>query len=363
MRLLVIFACIPLFPCYQRAWMQRWVKNFDLNRKSVDDDLTPSLLQLARPIARFGGLVIANTIFVMSSFRLVAPMQPSYADNYVNLASDVWDDDDYNTEDSSSTTIIAREPPRSLSERFAGRLNEKKVAEVGEKEIINSIERVLTLSAYINEIERNVFEKNFDLVQTYLNVIVDQEDAFAILIDKLFPNDTPVEAAYRSHMTFQAQKLFTVADDLREAVKDNKAKVAQRLYCSLLVSYDSFLKAGDLYPTYDPITSTEVFYRNIPPSALHFDRVSKVKVLDQVVMMQGPDMGKGGVLLCIDTPTSAASGTNIKPIIKATVHLNRDGKDYQEAKVVDISWLAKAAPEPGRRNLGYRLLSSSKVTK
>jgi hypothetical protein len=89
------------------------------------------------------------------------------------------------------------------------------------------------------------------------------------------------------------------------------------------------LKAGNLYPTYDVITSTEIFYADIPKGELKFDSRSKVEVQDKAVLTSGPDMGKTCTVIYIDGD-------------KAVVKLDKDGKAYQEVKYVNYKSLAKA---------------------
>ena len=88
-------------------------------------------------------------------------------------------------------------------------------------------------------------------------------------------------------------------------------------------------QAGDLYPTYDPFSSTEVFFTETDRDALRFDSKSKVQVLDEVVIKEGPDMGKGATVILIDGPN-------------AVIKLDKDGKTYQEVKYVKLDTLAKA---------------------
>lgn len=72
------------------------------------------------------------------------------------------------------------------------------------------------------------------------------------------------------------------------------------------------------------------------PDSLKFDRESKINILDRVVMMKGPDMGKTGVLINLEEGNTA----------KAIVKFDYDGKAYQEVKMIEYTWLAKAAPDP-----------------
>ena len=127
--------------------------------------------------------------------------------------------------------------------------------------------------------------------------------------------------------------MFLALDELRESAKMHDEKLSQKAYSKLLLSYDRFLKAGDLYPTYDPITSTEVFFYDTPLSTLRYDRKARIQVLDQVLLTQGPDMGKTGTVINIDD-----GDKNDK---FAIVKLDKDGKTYQEVKYIKLSYLAK----------------------
>ena len=127
--------------------------------------------------------------------------------------------------------------------------------------------------------------------------------------------------------------MFLALDELRESAKMHDEKLSQKAYSKLLLSYDRFLKAGDLYPTYDPITSTEVFFYDTPLSTLRYDRKARIQVLDQVLLTQGPDMGKTGTVINIDD-----GDKNDK---FAIVKLDTDGKAYQEVKYIKLSYLAK----------------------
>merc|ERR1711871_207587 len=59
------------------------------------------------------------------------------------------------------------------------------------------------------------------------------------------------------------------------------------------------------------------------------DKVARVQVYDNVLLLGGPDMGKTGTVINIEEGN-------------AVVKLDKDGKAYQEVKQVDLSTLAKA---------------------
>lgn len=200
-------------------------------------------------------------------------------------------------------------------------------------------EKVLTLKAYLDEAERELFLKNWDNLQIYLNVITMQDEEFALLIDELFPSDDDLDKSARGSMLFEAQTIYLALDDLREASKDGLFQESINSYAKMLLSYDRFLKAGNLYPTYDAITSTEIFFRDTPRSTLRFDSKSKVRIQDTVVLTSGPDMGKMGTVIYLDDERK-----------KAIIKLNKDGRPYQEVKLVQFSMLARAVEDSAQQN-------------
>lgn len=197
----------------------------------------------------------------------------------------------------SSNLRIAREP-KNLIKNIKSKLRAPAVgSQANQKEIDDSILRVTTLKAYLDEAERDLFSRNWENLQIYLYTFAEQENAFATLIQQLFPNNDDLDKSAREALSFEAKSMFLSLDELREAAKDRAFKPAQSAYAKLLLSYDRFLKAGGLYPTYDPITSTAIFFKGTPLETLKFDVKSKVQVLDQVVLISGPDMGKNKITI------------------------------------------------------------------
>lgn len=240
-------------------------------------------------------------------------------------------------EELASLTLRAKREPKTLMDSIKKSLVAAKKRSRGgatsgtarEREIAEAREVVWTLKAYLDEAERDLFKKNWANLQVYIYTFADQEDAFVTLIDNLFPANDQLDKSARDALAFEAQSIYLSLEDLREAALNAKFKAAQRAYSRLLLAYDRFLKAGDMYPTYDPFTSTEVFFNAKDRQALRFDSTSKVQVLDTVVIKEGPDMGKGATVILIDGPN-------------AVIKLDKDGKAYQEVKYVKLEMLAKS---------------------
>lgn len=263
----------------------------------------------------------------MSSMSLVAPANADYSEDMsrISTPNSVPSEADESSMDTLRRVSKIEDENDSTNKRISKpELNTN---------LEISREIVLTLKAYLDEAERDLFSKRWDNVIVYLNTFSEQEDAFANIADNLYPSTVdPVEIAANDALQYEAKVMFSALEKLREAVRDRVVIVAEKYYAKLLLSYDRFLKAGDLYPTYDVITSTEIFFKNTDLATLRFDEKTVVKDKDNVVLKKGPDMGKKGRIIYID-------GDN------AIIKLDKDGRDYQEVKRVPMQILAKTTED------------------
>jgi hypothetical protein len=190
--------------------------------------------------------------------------------------------------------------------------------------------KVLTLSAYLDELERNIVTKDWNKVLIYSYTFAEQDNSFVTLIDGLFPSNDALDKATRAALTYEAREMFNAIDNLLDAAKAGDFLMAQKSYSKLILNYDHFLKAGSLYPEYDPITSTEIFFASTPLNALQFDKDTPCQLLDRVLILGGPDMGKLGKVLWIRSDSKSA-----------VVKLDKNGGSYYEVKVMKLSNLGK----------------------
>jgi hypothetical protein len=207
-----------------------------------------------------------------------------------------------------------------------------KVSQATMDKIRNASNRVLVLKAYLDEAERDIRSTNWKGLEAYLQTALEQDQAFALLIDSLFPSNDELDVVTREAMSFEAQSLYLNLENLVDAAVEQNENAACDAYADLLLAYDRFLKAGNLYATYDPITSTEIFFKDLDSeSVLRYDK-RPVQRLDRVLFVKGPDMGKTGVILKIDRK-------------KAVVKLDQEDKEYQEVKESPIKFLRKTLKE------------------
>lgn len=202
------------------------------------------------------------------------------------------------------------------------------------KTIQNAIDRIQVLDAYLDEVERDIYQREWKYVPGFLQTFVQQEDAFIQLIEGLYPGNGVADKSSREALSYEAQNLFVELDNLREASKFQRPKAAEKAYAKIALAYDRFLKAGDLYAGYDPVTSTEVFY-NLPSlpkeGAIIYDNDKTPQVSDQIVVLGGPDMGKTGKLIGLDEGN------------KGVVKLDTNGA-FTEVKIISMKDVGKQLP-------------------
>ncbi|CAK0865562.1 unnamed protein product, partial [Prorocentrum cordatum] len=83
------------------------------------------------------------------------------------------------------------------------------------------------------------------------------------------------------------------------SVAKRSIREVERSFAEMSLAYDRFLKAGNLYSGYDPVSSTEVFYQNIDDSRLVYvpPVLEQPRIRDEVLVTRGPDKGKIGQVI------------------------------------------------------------------
>ncbi|GAB5033476.1 Hypothetical protein NocV09_01400100 [Nannochloropsis oceanica] len=154
------------------------------------------------------------------------------------------------------------------------------------KTIQNAIDRIQVLDAYLDEVERDIYQREWKYVPGFLQTFVQQEDAFIQLIEGLYPGNGVADKSSREALS------------------------------------------------YDPVTSTEVFY-NLPSlpkeGAIIYDNDKTPQVSDQIVVLGGPDMGKTGKLIGLDEGN------------KGVVKLDTNGA-FTEVKIISMKDVGKQLP-------------------
>ncbi|CAE7206773.1 PET8 [Symbiodinium sp. CCMP2456] len=157
--------------------------------------------------------------------------------------------------------------------------------------------------------------------------------------------DKYVNAATRESLYFYQMQFSVGIDRLEKAVANHKVREVEEAFAKTSLSYDRYLKAGDLYSGYDPVTSTTVFFQNVSDSQLQYTplALSQPQIRDEVLVLQGPDKGKVGRIIWLGRENEKDLDSKV---LSAVVKLepnpvlgqSRSG-GVREVKAYPYSWL------------------------
>jgi hypothetical protein len=80
----------------------------------------------------------------------------------------------------------------------------------------------------------------------------------------------PVDKNSRVALRYEVGRFFGAVERLKRAADARNTVETESAFSSMSVALDRYLKAGDLYEAYDPVTSTEKFYKGVDQSTLVF---------------------------------------------------------------------------------------------
>ena len=199
-----LFPLILILLCFRKELA------FDIPFLKFDTKQTFRLKNISIPHQQFvNALIIASGIFLLQDGKLVAN---------ADVRQDIYANQEISTIKGIEPRLGAKIEGNSKSNQPLRRIIEM-------NELIESRERVLTLKAYLDELERDLFRQDWDRFQDYIYAFSEQDDAFALLMEGLFPSDSDIDKAARDALIFEAKEMFVALDDLREASIEHRFKV------------------------------------------------------------------------------------------------------------------------------------------
>ena len=159
---------------------------------------------------------------------------------------------------------------------------------------------------------------------------------FTTYTDSAFPTDAPTDKGLRVALRYEVGRLFASLERFKQATVRRSLDEAYLAYSEMSLHLDRYLRVGGLYTYYDDMISTEPYYKGISDEALVFadPRKDPPLVRDLVILIQGPDKGKTGIVIGM-----YQDGSN-----KSVIKLDRY-KGMREIRVVSNSWVAKRLGE------------------
>jgi len=169
--------------------------------------------------------------------------------------------------------------------------------------------------------------------------------------DNAFPESgdeaqSMINKAQRDALRFEAQSYLRGLLSLDSAIASRKVRAVEEAFAKTSLAYDRYLKAGDLYTGYDPVTSTTVFFRSVSDSQLQYTPIAldQPKIRDEVLILQGPDKGKVGRVMWLGREDSADPGSKV---LSAVVKLEPNpvlgstpsSRGVKEVKAYPYNWI------------------------
>ena len=166
---------------------------------------------------------------------------------------------------------------------------------------------------------------------------------FTAYTDRAYPTSDPIDESLRIALRYEVGAFFTGVKELENAIQEKKIRNAQRAFAKMSLSYDRFLKAGDLYVEGGDDAGLSLI--NVRDSIESDSKLSFIApsieapgLTDEIVLLRGPDKGRKGTVLWI----SKGVGSNADKVI---VKLDAvPGLTAKEVKSYPYSLVAKTTP-------------------
>lgn len=208
------------------------------------------------------------------------------------------------------------------------------------------VERIRGVSQILDTCQQDIYDEVWAGLGTYPKVLDGYILLFESFTDTAYPvaNSEPAIEQLRGSLKFEVGRFTRGVNNFDDAVQKRNIREIERAFADMSLAYDRFLKAGNLYEGYDPITSTTIFYDNIDDSQLVYTPISleQPRIRDEVLVIQGPDKGKVGRVIWL--------GRDLKDedkVVSATVKLDpnpmlggKTGKGFSEVKSYPYPWIA-----------------------
>lgn len=196
--------------------------------------------------------------------------------------------------------------------------------------------KIRNIGTTMDRLQRDLMQERWDLVEQYPAQLRSYVPIFTTYTDAAFPSDAPTDKGLRVALRYEVGRFFASVERLRQATSRRSLQEAYVAYADMSLHFDRYLRVGGLYTYYDSSISNEPYFKGISNDALVFSNPKKdpAEVRDLVVMVEGPDKGKTGILIGI-----YPDGSN-----KCVVKLDRY-KGMREIRVVPRLWAAKRLGE------------------
>lgn len=263
----------------------------------------------------------------------------------------------------SITAIQSRETPIEVLDIMKGRYAQLRAGVTGEKTnelLVGSslVERLRNFEHELDNLQKDLYKDDVDweVIRSYPKTFRAYAPLYTAYTDRAFPSSSDVDVALRYALRYEVANVFNGVKSLEDAVTVERQRSAQRAFAEISLAYDHYLKAGDLYTTYEEANceileggvtvpecwtykETLLTYDRIPSESYIAPGIESPGINDEVVVLKGPDKGRRGTVLWI---SKGATLDNSNVIIKLDLETS-----HQEIRIYPYQFLAKTTPPTG----------------
>ncbi|CAE8605707.1 unnamed protein product, partial [Polarella glacialis] len=232
------------------------------------------------------------------------------------------------------------------------------------------VERLRGVSQVLDTCQQDMYDEFWEGLSTYPSVLRGYIPLFSYYTDSAYPSREPGSAdeQLRLALKYEVGSLTRSLNSFDLGIEKRSIRDVEKAFAEMSLSYDRYLKAGNLYAGYDPVTSTTVFYEGIEDSRLVYTPLSleQPRIRDEVLVIQGPDKGKVGQVIWLgkqgpdfDDPgkiTTATVKLSPNPILSGGT-----GPGIREVKAYPYSWIAVTRTSEQSFTLDLLLGSSAAI--
>lgn len=179
-------------------------------------------------------------------------------------------------------------------------------------------------------------QERWDLVEAYPAQLRSYVPVFTAYTDSAFPSDEPTDKGLRVALRYEVGRFFASLERFKQAVSRRALDAAYVAYSEMSLHFDRYLRVGGLYTYYDATVTNEVYFNGVNDKALVYADPKKDPPLvrDLVIIIQGPDKGRTGIVIGMYQDGSE----------KSVVKLDRF-KGMRDIRVLPNLWTAKRLGE------------------
>jgi hypothetical protein len=195
--------------------------------------------------------------------------------------------------------------------------------------------KIRAVSKVMDELQRDLMQERWDLLEEYPNELRSYVPVFTAYTDSAFPTEIPTDKGLRVALRYEVGRFFASLERFRQATNRKALDEAYIAYSDMSLHFDRYLRVGGLYTFYDDNITLEPYFIGNENSLIYADpKKDPALVRDLIVLIQGPEKGKTGIVIGLYMDGSDA----------CAVKLDRN-KGIREIRVVPRSWVAKRLGE------------------